>query len=163
MSGLDPKVAVHCLSIKRGISPKKQPQQRFHPELVPEIKKEVNKLIEVGFIREVKYPTWIANISLSGRKMGNFVCVWTSGISTMLVQKMISSCLSQNLWSTQPQGMKRYHSWIIPQDTIRFWWRQKIKRPQLSAHLKAFFAISWCPSDLRMQEQLTKGQCKYPP
>ena len=62
MPGLDPKVAVHRLSIKRGIPPKKQPQRRFRPELVPEIEKEVNKLIEAGFIREVKYPTWIANI-----------------------------------------------------------------------------------------------------
>jgi len=30
--------------------------------LVPEIEKEVTKLIEAGFIREVKYPIWIANI-----------------------------------------------------------------------------------------------------
>jgi len=29
---------------------------------VPEIEKEVNKLIEAGFIREVKYPMWIVNI-----------------------------------------------------------------------------------------------------
>jgi len=62
MPELDPKVAVHHLSIKKGDSPRKQPQQCFRPELVPEIKKEVNKLIEVGFICEVKYPTWIANI-----------------------------------------------------------------------------------------------------
>jgi len=31
MFGLDPKVAVHRLSIKRGISPKKKPQRRFRP------------------------------------------------------------------------------------------------------------------------------------
>ena len=62
MPELDPKVAVHRLSIKKGDSPRKQPQQCFRPELVLEIKKEVNKLIEVGFICEVKYPTWIANI-----------------------------------------------------------------------------------------------------
>jgi len=62
MPGLDPKVAVHRLSIKKGVSPKKQPQRRFRPELVPEIKKEVNKLIAAGFIHEVKHPTWIMNI-----------------------------------------------------------------------------------------------------
>ncbi|KAA0037265.1 uncharacterized protein E5676_scaffold702G00050 [Cucumis melo var. makuwa] len=32
------------------------------PGLDPKIEVEVNKLIEAGFIREVKYPTWIANI-----------------------------------------------------------------------------------------------------
>jgi len=62
LPGLDPKIVVHRLSIKKGVSPKKQPQQRFWPKLIPEIEKELNKLIEPGFICEVKYPTWIANI-----------------------------------------------------------------------------------------------------
>jgi len=76
MPGLDPKVAVHRLSIKKGISPKKQPQRRFHPELVPEIEKEVNKLIEAGFVREVKYPTWIANVVPVRKKNGQLrICV----------------------------------------------------------------------------------------
>jgi len=78
--GLDSKIAVHRLSIKRGISPKKQPRRRFLPELVPKIEKEVNKLIEVGFIREVKYPTWIASIVPVRKKIGNFVFVWTFDI-----------------------------------------------------------------------------------
>jgi len=44
--------------------------------LIPEIEKEVNKLIEAGFIREVKYPTWIANIVLVRKKNGQLhVCV----------------------------------------------------------------------------------------
>jgi len=30
--------------------------------MIPKIEKEVSKLIEAGFIHEVKYPTWIANI-----------------------------------------------------------------------------------------------------
>ena len=80
MSGLDPKVVVYCLSVKKNISPKKQPQRRFRPELVPEIKKEVNQLIEAGFIREVKYPTWIASIVPVRKKIGNFVFVWTFDI-----------------------------------------------------------------------------------
>lgn len=62
MPRLDAKVVVHHLSIKKGARPVKQAQHRFRPELVPLIEAEVNKLIEVGFIREVKYPTWISNI-----------------------------------------------------------------------------------------------------
>ena len=43
---------------------------------MPEIKKEVNKLIEVGFIREVKYLTWIANIVLMRKKNGQLhICL----------------------------------------------------------------------------------------
>ncbi|XP_074299903.1 uncharacterized protein LOC141631081 [Silene latifolia] len=76
MPGLSPKIAVHRLVIKKGTSPKKQPQRRFRPELVPEIEKEVNKLIEAGFIREVKYSTWIANIVPVRKKNGELrICV----------------------------------------------------------------------------------------
>ena len=35
--GLDPKVLVHNLSIKKGFSLKKWPQQCFHPELILKI------------------------------------------------------------------------------------------------------------------------------
>ncbi|KAI5312980.1 hypothetical protein L3X38_042154 [Prunus dulcis] len=62
MPGLDPKVAVHHLAVKPGVRPTKQTQRRFRPELLSQIKAEVDKLIAAGFIREVKYPTWIANI-----------------------------------------------------------------------------------------------------
>ncbi|KAL0433475.1 UNVERIFIED_CONTAM: hypothetical protein Slati_2681800 [Sesamum latifolium] len=50
MPGLDPKVVVHHLSVKKGDRPVKQGQRRFRPELIPLIETEVNKLIEVGFI-----------------------------------------------------------------------------------------------------------------
>ncbi|KAL0346399.1 UNVERIFIED_CONTAM: hypothetical protein Scaly_1655900 [Sesamum calycinum] len=62
MPGPDPKVAVHQLSIRKGARPIKQAQCRFRPELVLLIEIEVKKLIEVGFIREVKYLTWISSI-----------------------------------------------------------------------------------------------------
>ncbi|XP_074296849.1 uncharacterized protein LOC141627503 [Silene latifolia] len=75
MPGLSPKIAVHRLAIKKGTNPKKQPQRRL-VELVHEIEKEVNKLIEAGFIREVKYSTWIANIVLVRKKNGQLrICV----------------------------------------------------------------------------------------
>ncbi|CAL9000663.1 unnamed protein product, partial [Prunus brigantina] len=62
MPGLDPKVAVHHLAVKPGTRPIKQTQRRFRPELLSQIEAEVDKLIAAGFIREVKYLTWIANI-----------------------------------------------------------------------------------------------------
>ncbi|KAL0310137.1 UNVERIFIED_CONTAM: Transposon Tf2-12 polyprotein [Sesamum angustifolium] len=59
---LNPKVAVHHLLVKKGARPVKQGQRKFRPELIPLIEGEVNKLIEVGFIREVKYPMWTSII-----------------------------------------------------------------------------------------------------
>ncbi|XP_074315122.1 uncharacterized protein LOC141651303 [Silene latifolia] len=76
MPGLSPKIAVHRLAIRNGISPRKQSQRRFRTKLIPEIEKEVNKLIEAGFIHEVRYPTWIANIVPVRKKNGQLrVCV----------------------------------------------------------------------------------------
>jgi len=54
MLTLDPKVAVHNLAITKGVSPKKQPQRCFRPQLIPDIEQELNKFINVGFIHEVK-------------------------------------------------------------------------------------------------------------
>jgi len=42
--------------------------------VIIENEKEVNKLIEAGFILEVKYPTWIANIA-PVRKKNSQLCV----------------------------------------------------------------------------------------
>ncbi|KAL0446316.1 UNVERIFIED_CONTAM: hypothetical protein Slati_1759500 [Sesamum latifolium] len=70
MPGLDPKVALHHLSVKKGARPIKQGQRRFRPELIPLIEGKVNKLIEVGFIREVKYPMWISSIVSVRKKNG---------------------------------------------------------------------------------------------
>ncbi|KAI5327329.1 hypothetical protein L3X38_026725 [Prunus dulcis] len=62
MPSLNLKVEVHHLAVKSGTYPIKQTQCRFRPEVPSEIEAEVDKLIAAGFIREVKYPTWIANI-----------------------------------------------------------------------------------------------------
>ncbi|XP_070022285.1 uncharacterized protein [Nicotiana sylvestris] len=62
--GLDTKVAVHHLAVKNGARPVKQAQRHFRPDLVPLIETEINKLIEDGFICEVKYPTWVSRLSL---------------------------------------------------------------------------------------------------
>jgi len=44
MPGLDPKVVVHRLSIKRGISPKKQPQRRFAQSWYQKLKRRSTNL-----------------------------------------------------------------------------------------------------------------------
>ena len=70
MSGLSPRIVIHHLGIKKGTGPITQSQRVFRPELVTQIKAEVNKLIEVGFIREVKYPLWIQKIVPVKKKNG---------------------------------------------------------------------------------------------
>ena len=76
MFGLNPSIALHHLAVKRGVCPIKQAQRRFQPEFIPQIETKVNKLIEAGFIREVQYLEWIANIFPVKKKNGQiWVCV----------------------------------------------------------------------------------------
>ena len=90
MLGLDLKVAVHHLAVKKNVQPIKQAQRRFHPNLISQIENEVNKLIEASFIREVKYPTWISNIVPVRKKNGQIrVCVDFRNL-IMFAPRMIS-------------------------------------------------------------------------
>ena len=70
MRRLDPKVEVHHLAVKSDVHPIKQAQRCFRPELVPVIETEVSKIIEAGFIREVKYSTWVSSIVPVRKKNG---------------------------------------------------------------------------------------------
>ncbi|KAL0461140.1 UNVERIFIED_CONTAM: Transposon Tf2-12 polyprotein [Sesamum latifolium] len=76
MPGLDPKVAIHHLGIRHGARPIKQSQRVLRPNLIPRIETEVNKLIDAGFIREVKYATWISSIvSVNKKNSQIWICV----------------------------------------------------------------------------------------
>jgi hypothetical protein len=76
MPGLDPSVAMHRLAMQKNYPPVKQGQRRYRPELHPQIEAEVDKLIVAGFIREVKYPTWVSSIVPVKKKNGQIrICV----------------------------------------------------------------------------------------
>jgi hypothetical protein len=70
MPGLNLRVTVHQLAIKQEAHPVKQAQRRFRPELIFQIEAKVNKLEQAGFIREVQFPKWIANIVPVKKKNG---------------------------------------------------------------------------------------------
>ncbi|KAL0404039.1 UNVERIFIED_CONTAM: Transposon Tf2-12 polyprotein [Sesamum radiatum] len=70
------------MSVKKEARLVKQDQHRFRPVLIPLIETEVNKLIKVGFIREVKYPMWISRIVPVRKKNGQIrVCVNFRGVN----------------------------------------------------------------------------------
>ncbi|XP_022846369.1 uncharacterized protein LOC111369122 [Olea europaea var. sylvestris] len=64
MPGIDPKVAVYRLNISPGAKPVKQRKRQFTPKRLVVIQEEVSKLVRVGFIKEVQYPDWLANVVL---------------------------------------------------------------------------------------------------
>ena len=72
MPSISPKVIQHKLNVD---PERKLVQQRwwvFAPERNQAITDEVNKLLSVGFIREVYYPDWLANVVLVKKANGKW-------------------------------------------------------------------------------------------
>ncbi|XXG82707.1 hypothetical protein AAC387_Pa10g0605 [Persea americana] len=73
---INPKIAVHKLNLQENIKPVKQGQRRFRPDVMDKIEQEVQKLKNVGFIREERHPEWLANIVPVTKKNGQIrVCI----------------------------------------------------------------------------------------
>nr|CAN79632.1 hypothetical protein VITISV_038058 [Vitis vinifera] len=60
MKGIHPSITSHKLNKIR----------RFHPDRQEVIRNEIDKLLEAGFIREVSYPDWLANVVVVPKKEG---------------------------------------------------------------------------------------------
>jgi len=102
MSSLDQRVVVYQLAVKNRARAIKQTQCHFHPKLISYIETEVNKLIQAGFIHEVKYPTWISNIMPVKKGMAKFIFAWIFETLIMLVPKMTFHFQSPRSWLKLP-------------------------------------------------------------
>ncbi|RVW67472.1 hypothetical protein CK203_063051 [Vitis vinifera] len=76
MKGIHPSIISHKLNILPTARPVRQKVKRFHPNRQKIIRDEIDKLLEAGFIREVEYPDWLANVMVVPKKEGKWrVCV----------------------------------------------------------------------------------------
>ena len=72
MPGIDPSVIVHRLNVNPTSSPIRQKKRVFAQERDKAIAEEVRKLLEAGFIREVFYPDWLANVVMVKNSIGKW-------------------------------------------------------------------------------------------
>ena len=76
MVGINPSLASHKLNIIASAKPVRQKIRRFHPDRHQIIQTEVDNLLRADFMREVKYPEWLANVVVVPKKGGEWrVCV----------------------------------------------------------------------------------------
>jgi hypothetical protein len=71
MPGVPRELIKHSLKVDTKAIPKKQRLRRFAPDKSEAIKKEIAKLLAVGFIKEVFHPEWLANPVLVEKKNNN--------------------------------------------------------------------------------------------
>ena len=76
MPGVDPKFIVYKLNVDPSFPPKKQKPKRSTKEHVEVMKSEVQRLKEVGVIREIYFPEWLPKTVVVKKKNGKWrVCV----------------------------------------------------------------------------------------
>ena len=76
MSGIDKQVIEHNFNVGPTKKPIQHKRQVFAPERNKAIMEEVEKLLTTGFIREVYYPKWLANIVMVKKSNGKWrMCV----------------------------------------------------------------------------------------
>ncbi|KAM1636178.1 hypothetical protein COP2_014454 [Malus domestica] len=64
MPGISPDIICHRLSIDPKTKPVRQKRRSYDVEWYEAMKVEVEKLKGIYFVREVNYPTWVANVVL---------------------------------------------------------------------------------------------------
>ena len=126
MLGLNPKVAVHQLMVKHSIQPIKKAQMRFWPKLVSQIETKIDKLIKVGFIKEVKYSKYIVNIIPIKKKNGQIsVCVDfrhlnnscpKDNFSLPIIDLTINATTSHEALSFMVGSLGYNQIWMVPMD-----------------------------------------------
>ena len=76
MPGIDPTVMTHQLNVNPRHKPVIQKRRAFNLERYEAINTEVKKLLAVGFIREVTYMEWLANVVMVKKSNGKWwVCI----------------------------------------------------------------------------------------
>jgi hypothetical protein len=76
MPGLDRSIVEHRLPLKKGFRPFQQRARQMKAEVLEEVKKEVEKMLDAGFIRLCRYAEWISSMVPVQKKDGRWrVCV----------------------------------------------------------------------------------------
>jgi hypothetical protein len=76
MPGLDRSIDEHRLPLKKGFWPFQQRACQMRTEVLEEVKKEIEKMLEAGFIRPCRYAEWISsNVPIQKKDGQWWVCV----------------------------------------------------------------------------------------
>ncbi|RVW73762.1 Transposon Ty3-I Gag-Pol polyprotein [Vitis vinifera] len=107
MTGIHPSVGSHKLNVLPSARPIRQKVRCFHLDRQKIIRDKIDKLLEAGFIREVEYPDWLANVIVVPKKEGKWrVCVdYTNLNNACSKDSFLLQQIDQIVDSTAGQGM----------------------------------------------------------
>ena len=100
MTSISPTHVSHELNVIPSSMPVIQTVRRFHLNCHQIIQAKVDNLLDAGFIKEVKYPEWLANVVVVPKKGGKWrVCAFRAiadpFLGFMVTQRGIEANLAQ--------------------------------------------------------------------
>ena len=107
MKGIHPSITSHRLNVFSTARPVWQKIMRFHQDRQKVIRNEIDKLLEAGFIREVFYPEWLANVVVVPKKERKWrVCIDYTNLNNACPKDSFPlPRIDQIVDSTSGQGM----------------------------------------------------------
>ncbi|KAK5835225.1 hypothetical protein PVK06_010912 [Gossypium arboreum] len=69
IKGLSPSTCMHKISIEDNTKPKRDAQRRLNPPMMEVVKKEIQKLLDVGIIYPIFYSNWVSQFMSCPRKL----------------------------------------------------------------------------------------------
>ncbi|KAL0449617.1 UNVERIFIED_CONTAM: Retrovirus-related Pol polyprotein from transposon.6 [Sesamum latifolium] len=103
--GIDPRVIVHRLNVDPMMRPVKQKKRSFGAERNRIIEEDVNKLLEAGYVSEVQYTDWLANVVVVPKASGKWLYVDDMLVKSRKVDDHLSD-LKQAFEIIRAYGMK---------------------------------------------------------
>jgi hypothetical protein len=70
--GMSRDIIEHTLQVNLNVKPRKHKLHKMSEEKVEATKTEVQRLLDVSFIREVTYLMWVANVVMVWKKNGKW-------------------------------------------------------------------------------------------
>ena len=72
----DTRIIQHSIPLKTDVKPYQQKLRKFHPDLEPQMKQELKKLLDAKIIFPVRHTEWVANLVPVRKKNGDIrLCV----------------------------------------------------------------------------------------
>lgn len=76
MPGLDLELVMHNLVVRPDVKLVKQKLHKMHPQVVLLVKVELQKILDVEFIKPIDYPKWLSNIVPISKLVGGIrICI----------------------------------------------------------------------------------------
>ena len=111
LRGISLEVTSHDLNVDPTYCRIKQKRRKLGPKRAKAVNDEVNRLLKIGSIREVKYPDWLANLVVVQKKNGKWnVCINFTDLNKAC-SKYSFRLPHMTDWSKPPQDTNYCPSW----------------------------------------------------